>query len=87
MDETGFIQKQNSRNIVVSKGYSNVWSKCADTNFYMTFAVCVSASKSAATPLLIIPVKRLNRYFLEGCDIEGLTLQQHQKYLSILIYL
>ena len=71
MDETGFIQKQNSHKVVVSKGSSNVWSKCADANFHMTFVVCVSAAKCVAPPLLILPGKRLNRYVLKGCDIEG----------------
>ena len=33
MYETRFIQKQNSRKVVVSKGSRNVWSKCADKNF------------------------------------------------------
>ena len=42
MDETGFIQKQNSHKVVVSKGSSNVWSKCDDANFHTTFVVCVS---------------------------------------------
>ena len=71
MDKTGFIQKQNSSKVVVSKGSSNVWSKCADSNFHMTFVVCVSAAKYVATPLLILPGKRLNRNVIEGCDIEG----------------
>ena len=69
MDDTGFIQNQNSRKVAVSKGSRNVCSKCADTNFHMTFVVCVSAAKSVALPLLIIPGKRLNRDVLKGCDI------------------
>ena len=71
MDETGFIQKQNSRKIVVSKGYSNVWSKCADANFYMNFVVCVSTDKYVAPPLLILPGNWLNMDVLEGFNIEG----------------
>ena len=71
MDETGFIQKKNSRNIVVLKGSINVWSKCADANFQMTFVVCVSADKYVAPPVLIIPGKQLNRDVPEGFDIEG----------------
>ena len=60
MDKTAFIQKQNTRTVVVSKGSSNVWSKCADVNFCMTFVVCVSAAKSVAPPLLILPGERLS---------------------------
>ena len=71
MDETGFIQKQNSCKVVVSKGSSNMWSKCADANFHMNFIVCVSAAKSVARPLLILSGKRLNRDIIEGCNIEG----------------
>ena len=71
MDKTGFIQKQNSCTIVVSKDSSNVCSKCADANFHTTFAVCVSAAKSVTAPLLILPGKRLNRDVIEGFDIEG----------------
>ena len=66
MDETGFIQKQNSRKVVLSKGSRNFWSQCADANFCMNFVVCVSAAKYVATPLLILPVKRFNRGVLEG---------------------
>ena len=36
MDETGFIHNKNSHRVVVSKGYSNVLSKCADANFHPT---------------------------------------------------
>ena len=53
MDETGFVQKQNSRKLVVLKGSSNLWSKCAGANFIMAFAVYVSSDKSIALPLLI----------------------------------
>ena len=74
MDETGFIQKQNSRKVVVSKGSSNMWSKCSDANFHMTFFVCVSAAKSVGPPLLVLPGKRLNRDVLEAYDIEGATI-------------
>ena len=48
-----------------------MWSKCADTNFHMTFGVCVSAVKYIALPLLILPGKRLNMNVIEGCNIEG----------------
>ena len=68
MDETGFIHKQKYRKIVVSKGSSNLWSNCDDTNIHMTFVVCASAAKSIAPLLLILPVKRLNRDVLEGFD-------------------
>ena len=61
MDETCFIQRQNSQNLVVSKGSSNVWSKCADANFHIIFGVCFSAAKYFSLPLLILNVKRLNR--------------------------
>ena len=71
MDENGFIQKQNSHKVVLSKGSSNVRSKCADPNFHITFFVCVSAAKSVTLSLLILPRKRLNRDVLKGCDIEG----------------
>ena len=43
MDETGFIQNQNPRKVVISKGSINMWSKCADAYFDMTFVVCVSS--------------------------------------------
>ena len=71
MDETGFIKKQSSRKVVVSKGSSNMWSKCADTNFHMKFSVCVSSDKYVAPLLLIISGERFNMDVLEGCDIEG----------------
>ena len=71
MDETGFIQKKNLRKVFVIKGYSNVWSKCDDANFHMTFVVFFFADKSVVLPLLILPGKRLNNDVLGGCDIEG----------------
>ena len=71
MDEAGLIQKKNSRKLVVSKGYRNVWSNCADTNVYMTFVVCVYDAKYVAPPLLIHRANRLNRDVLEGLNIEG----------------
>ena len=61
MDETDFIQKQNTRKAVLSKVSSNVWPKCADANFQLTFVVCVSAAKFVMMSLLIIPGNRLNR--------------------------
>ena len=66
MDETGFIHKQKYRKIVVSKGSSNLWSNCDDTNIHMNFVVCVSAAKYIAPQLLILHIKRLNRDVLEG---------------------
>ena len=71
MYDTGFIQKQNSRKLFVSKGSIIVWSKCADANFHMTFVICVSADKSVVPKLLFLPGKRSNRDVLEGCYIEG----------------
>ena len=71
MYETEFIKKQNSYKVVVLKGSSNMCPNCADAKFHMTFFVCVSASKSAAPPLLIILGKRLNRDVLKGCNILG----------------
>ena len=65
MDETGFIQKQNSRKVVVSKGSINVWSKFADANFHMTSIICISFANSVAPPLLVLPGKRLNMDVLE----------------------
>ena len=61
MGDTGFIQKQNSYKVVVSKGSSNVLSKFSDVNFHMNFIVYVSAAKYVTPSLLIIPVKRFNR--------------------------
>ena len=84
-NETSFTQKQNSRKVVVLKGSSNLWSKCADVNFHMTFAVCVSAAKSVAPPLFILPGNRLNRGVLEGYDIEGGNITTAPKGLSILL--
>ena len=75
MDETGFIQKQNSRKLVVQKGSSNMWSKCADANFRMTFVVYVSIAKYVAQPLLILPEKRLNIDVIGGCDVEGANIK------------
>ena len=69
MDETGFIQEKNSRKLVISKGSSNVCSKCTDVNFHMTFSVCVSDDKYVVPPLLIIHGKRLTRDVLEVCNI------------------
>ena len=71
MDETASIQKQNSRKVVVSKGSRNMWSKCANENFHMTFVVCVSADKSVTSPMSILPGKRLNMDVFKGCNIEG----------------
>ena len=61
MHDTGFIQKQNSRKVVVLKVSINVWSKCAVDKFHMTFFVSDSADKYVAPPLLILPGNRLNR--------------------------
>ena len=80
MDETGFIQKQNSCKVVVSKGSRNVWSKCADAKFRMTFFVCVSAAKYVALPLLILPGRRSNRDVIVGCDIGGAKITTVTKY-------
>ena len=44
MNDNGLINKQNLRKVVASKGSRNMWSKCADANFHMTFVVCVSAA-------------------------------------------
>ena len=86
MDKAGFIQKKNSHKVVVSKGYRNVWSNCADARFHMNFVVCVSAAKSVSPPLLILPGKRSNRDVLEGCDIKGATITTAANGLSILLY-
>ena len=80
MDETGSIQKQKSRKVVVSKGSSNFWSKWADANFHMTFVVCLPAAKSISPILLILLGKRLNRDVLGGCDIEGSNITKSPKY-------
>ena len=71
MDQNGFIQKQNSYKVVVLKDFRNVWSKFVDANFHMKVFVCFSATKSVAPPLLLLPVKSMNRGVLEGCDIQG----------------
>ena len=52
----------------------------------MTFDVCVSAAKSVAPPLSILPGKRFNRDVLEGCNIEGANITREPKGLSILLY-
>ena len=57
MGDTGFIHKQNSYKVVVSKVSRNVLSKLSDANFHMNFVVYVSAAKYVTPPLLIIPVK------------------------------
>ena len=61
MYDTGLIQNQKSCKVVVSKGSSNVWSKCVDANFHMIFVLYVSAAKYVLPSLLIIPGKRFNR--------------------------
>ena len=63
-----------------------MWSKCADTNFHITFVVCVSAAKYFAPPLMILLGDWLNRDVLEGCDIEGDNITTSPKGLSILLY-
>ena len=88
MDETGLIQKQNGRKVSLSKGFINMWSKCADVNFHMTFSICVSADKYVAPPLLILPGKRLNRDFFKGCDIEGANITTAPKgFISYTLFL
>ena len=79
MEETGFIQKQNYRRVIVLKGSSNVWSKCADANFHTTFVVCVSDAKSIATPLLIPTVNMLNMDVIKGCDTGGARVTKSPK--------
>ena len=74
MDDTGFLQKKISHKVYLLKGSIIVWSKCADTNFYMTFSVYIYAPKSVAPPLLVLPEKRLNKNFIEFCDIKGANL-------------
>ena len=61
IDKIDFIHKLNFCKLVVSKESINVWSKCADANFHMTFSVCVSAAKSIVPLLLVLSGKRLNR--------------------------
>ena len=63
--------EENSRNVVVKKGYRNVWSKSSNDNFHMTFIVCVSAAKYVAPPLFSIPVKRLSRGVIVCYSIGG----------------
>ena len=70
MDQTIFIQKKNLCKVVVLGVSINVWSKCDDANIHMTFVVCVSIAKYDVTPLLILPGKWFDRYFLECCYIE-----------------
>ena len=71
MDEIGFIQQQDSCKVVVFKGSINVWLKCDNANFHMTFVIRVSADKYVAPPQLILPGKHFNRYVLKGLDIMG----------------
>ena len=71
MDDNGCIHKKNSCKVVVSKGSINVWSKCYDENFHMTYVVYMSAAKYVSPRALIIPGKRFNRDVIEGCNIEG----------------
>ena len=46
-----------------------MWSKCDDANFHMTFVVYVLADKYIVLLMLILPGERLNRDFIESCDI------------------
>ena len=71
MDDTSFIQKQNPRKVVVSKRFSNVWSKCSDVNFHINFVVCISLDKYVVPSLFIIPGRRLYGDVIEGYYIEG----------------
>ena len=69
--ETGFIHKQNSHEVVVSKVSRNVWSNCADARLHTNFVVCVYTAKYFSPSLLILLGKRLNRDVLKGSNIEG----------------
>ena len=71
MDETGFSQKQKSRKVIAFRGSGNVWTKPADADFHMTYAVAVSANGAVAPPLIINPGQRLKRDLLDGCNIPG----------------
>ena len=71
MNKTGFIQKQKTCKIVVSKGSRNVWSNCADARLHTNFVVCVYTAKYFSPSLLILLGKRLNRDVLKGSNIEG----------------
>ena len=79
MGDTGFIQKQNSRKLVVLKVSRNVLSKFSDANFHMNFAVYVSAAKYVTPPLSIIPGKQFNRNIIECCNIEGYNITTSPK--------
>ena len=88
MDEAGFVQKQNSCKLVVLKVSSNVWSKCANANFHMTFFICVSPDNSYAPPLLALPGKRLNKDVLKGCNIEGDNIKTAPKcFINYILFL
>ena len=86
MYETGFINKKNSRKVVVLKRSRNVWSKCADENFTWQF--------SYVFPLINL-LRRHCWFSLESGWIRMLskveilrmiTLQQQQNVFSIILY-
>ena len=65
-----------------------MWSKFADADFYITFVVCVSASKYVAPSLFIIPGKRLNGDVLKGCYIESANITTAPKgFINSILFL
>ena len=71
MDETGFLQNSKAKQVIVVSGSKNIWSKKAETNFYLTLVACVAADGFAVPPLFLVPGKRLNRNVLDSCAIEN----------------
>ena len=71
MGETGFIHKKNLRSQLYQKSLEMCGQSVMMRIFKWPLSICVSATKYVALSLLILPEKRLNSDFLEGCDIQG----------------
>ena len=73
MDETGFAQKNKTRNVIAITGSKKFWSKSVEASFHMTIVACVSANGFSVTLLFILPYQQLNRATMDQCSITGST--------------
>jgi hypothetical protein len=71
MDETGFSNKNKTKNVIAVKGSRNVWSKSVEASAHLTVVGAASASGFVVPPLYIVPGQRLNRDVLDACSIFG----------------
>ena len=86
MNEAGFIQKQKQRKVVVLNGSSNVWSKCPDETFTWTLSYVFMLLNLLRRQCWFWPEMGWIGVFLKIAILRMITLQHHQKVLSILIY-